>query len=69
MQEQIASAIKLEFAQANQVVYYGMSAALVIAFIVSLFHPGGRVTEEVIEVGGSGPDAPTANDPLPTGGH
>lgn len=69
VQEQIASAIKLDFAQANQVVYYGMSAALVIAFIVSLFHPGGRVTEEVIEVGGSGPDAPTANDPLPAGGH
>ena len=69
VQEQIASAIKLDFAQANQVVYYGMSAALVIAFIVSLFHPGGRVTEEVVEAGGSGPDAPESSDPLPAVGH
>jgi EmrB/QacA subfamily drug resistance transporter len=44
--EQIGSAIQLDFAQANQVVFYGMSVALVIAFVVALFHPGGMVTQE-----------------------
>ena len=55
VQEQIASAIKLDFAQANQVVFYGMSAALVVAFVVALLHPGGRVTEEKRDPTESGP--------------
>lgn len=53
--KQIESAIQLDFAQANQVVFYGMSAALVVAFIIALFHPGGRVTEEVRDPNESGP--------------
>lgn len=44
--EQIGAAIQLDFAEANQIVFYGMSAALVVAFIVSLFHPGGMVTQD-----------------------
>ena len=55
VQQQLASAIQLDFAQANQVVFYGMSAALVVAFVVALFHPGGRVTEEVRDPNESGP--------------
>lgn len=37
-------AIRMDFAQANQWVFYGMAIALVLAFICSLFHPGTRVT-------------------------
>ncbi len=47
--DQIGAAIQLDFAQANQVVFYGMSVALVLAFIVALFHPGGMVTQEAEE--------------------
>jgi EmrB/QacA subfamily drug resistance transporter len=53
--EQIGAAIRRDFAEANQVVFYGMSAALVVAFVVALFHPGGMVTHE-------------SNQKLPTAG-
>ena len=39
-------AIQHDFAEASQFVFYGMSLALVIALLVVLFHPGGRVTQE-----------------------
>ncbi len=39
-------AIRMDFAEANQWVFYGMAIALGIAFLVSLRHPGTRVTEE-----------------------
>ncbi len=55
VRQQIETAIQLDFAQANQVVFYGMSIALVVAFVISLFHPGGRVTEEVRDPNESGP--------------
>ncbi len=61
VQEQIKSAIQLDFAQANQVVFYGMSVALVVAFIVALFHPGGMITEEVLVPDESGPDSARAS--------
>ncbi|MFF3322223.1 MFS transporter [Streptomyces sp. NPDC002889] len=38
-------AIRLDFAQANQWVFYGMAIALGIAFLCSLLHPGTRVTQ------------------------
>lgn len=43
------SAVRMDFAEANQWVFYGMAVALGIAFLFSLRHPGGRVTEETPE--------------------
>ncbi|WP_328861040.1 MFS transporter [Streptomyces sp. NBC_00306] len=40
------NAIRMDFAEANQYVFYGMAIALAIAFVCSLLHPGTRVTEE-----------------------
>jgi len=51
----IARGIKLDYAEATQVVLWGMSIALVVAFVIALFHPGGRVTHETIEAGGPPP--------------
>ncbi|MFI1400074.1 MFS transporter [Streptomyces sp. NPDC020681] len=39
-------AVRMDFAEANQWVFYGMAIALGIAFLCSLWHPGTRVTEE-----------------------
>ncbi|MFJ4920889.1 MFS transporter [Streptomyces sp. NPDC088725] len=39
------NAIRTDFAEANRVVFYGMAAALALAFVCSLFHPGTRVTQ------------------------
>ncbi|GGJ89183.1 MFS transporter [Streptomyces camponoticapitis] len=36
--------IRMDFAEANRWVFYGMAIALALAFICSLFHPGTRVT-------------------------
>ncbi|WUJ32771.1 MFS transporter [Streptomyces sp. NBC_00388] len=44
--------IRLDFAEANRAVFYGMAGSLAIAFICSYFHPGTRVTSE------SGPPQP-----------
>ncbi|MFG2837840.1 MFS transporter [Streptomyces zaomyceticus] len=38
-------AIRMDFAEANQWVFYGMAIALAVAFLCSLAHPGTRVTE------------------------
>ncbi len=40
------NAIRMDFAEANQWVFYGMAIALGIAFLCSLRHPGTRVTDE-----------------------
>ncbi|MCT4357831.1 MFS transporter [Streptomyces sp. Je 1-79] len=37
-------AIRMDFAEANQWVFYGMAIALAIAFLCALAHPGTRVT-------------------------
>ncbi|MEU0690904.1 MFS transporter [Streptomyces uncialis] len=37
-------AIRTDFAEANQWVFYGMAAALALAFLCALAHPGTRVT-------------------------
>ncbi|MFK4596622.1 EmrB/QacA subfamily drug resistance transporter [Streptomyces pristinaespiralis] len=39
-------AIRMDFAEANQWVFYGMAVALAVAFLCALRHPGTRVTEE-----------------------
>jgi EmrB/QacA subfamily drug resistance transporter len=38
-------AIRLDFAEANQWVFYGMAIALALAFLCALWHPGTRVTD------------------------
>ncbi|MEU3793942.1 MFS transporter [Streptomyces fructofermentans] len=45
------STIRLDFAQANQWVFYGMAIALGIAFLCALMHPGTRVTEDASTTG------------------
>ncbi|NJQ07101.1 MFS transporter [Streptomyces lonarensis] len=40
-----AGAIRLDFAEANRWVFYGMAIAMALAFVCSWFHPGTRVTE------------------------
>ncbi|MFG3103547.1 MFS transporter [Streptomyces sp. NPDC048182] len=37
------AAVRLDFAEANRWVFYGMAVALAIAFLCARFHPGGRV--------------------------
>ncbi|WP_124271408.1 MFS transporter [Streptomyces sp. ADI96-02] len=39
-------AIRVDFAEANQWVFYGMAIALALAYLCSLRHPGTRVTQE-----------------------
>lgn len=39
-------AVRMDFAEANQWVFYGMAIALGIGFLCALRHPGTRVTEE-----------------------
>lgn len=50
-QEKITTAIETDYAQAIQLVLYGMAIMMVIAFICSFFHPGGRfeTPEEIAE--------------------
>jgi hypothetical protein len=38
------SAVRMDFAEANQWVFYGMAIALGIGFLCALRHPGGRAT-------------------------
>ncbi|MFD6990815.1 MFS transporter [Streptomyces sp. NPDC059943] len=51
-------AIRMDFAEANQWVFYGMAIALVLAFICSLFHPGTRVTGAPEPTGAPGSTGP-----------
>ncbi|MET7639293.1 MFS transporter [Streptomyces sp. NPDC005438] len=39
-------AIRMDFAEANQLVFYGMALALALAFLCAHLHPGTRVTSE-----------------------
>jgi EmrB/QacA subfamily drug resistance transporter len=42
----VFAGIPLDYAQASRVVFLGMAAALVISFVIALFHPGGKVVRE-----------------------
>jgi EmrB/QacA subfamily drug resistance transporter len=42
----VAHAFRVDFAQASHVVFNGMAVALAVAFIIALFHPGGKVIRE-----------------------
>jgi hypothetical protein len=39
------SAIRMDFAEANQWVFYGMAIALGIGFLCALRHPGGKAAD------------------------
>ena len=39
-------AVRMDFAEADQWVFYGTAVALGIGFLCALRHPGARVTEE-----------------------
>ncbi|MBP0459362.1 MFS transporter [Streptomyces montanisoli] len=53
-----AGSIRMDFAEANRVVFYCMAACLAVAFFVSLRHPGGRPAHLVPgEAAGAGPGA------------
>lgn len=46
LRDQIAAAIRMDYAEATRVVFWGMAGALVVALGFALFHPGGKVTAE-----------------------
>jgi EmrB/QacA subfamily drug resistance transporter len=46
LQRAISAAVKHDFALGMRAVLYGMAAALAVAFLVSLFHPGDRRTQD-----------------------
>lgn len=64
MQEQIMKALQGDFADAVQYVFYGMAVITALAFIVTLFHPGGKVEAQDALPGGRA----EAQDALPGGG-
>ncbi|GGZ57942.1 MFS transporter [Streptomyces inusitatus] len=43
---QTGHAVRMDFAEANQWVFYGMAIALAVAFLCALAHPGTRVTAD-----------------------
>ncbi|MCX4515850.1 MFS transporter [Streptomyces sp. NBC_01619] len=52
-------AIRVDFAEANQWVFYGMAIALGLAWLCAQFHPGTRVTPHTgADAGPSAPDGP-----------
>ena len=53
VQDQIGAAVANDFAVATQAVLIGMAIALVVSFLAALLHPGGRVTQERVEVDGA----------------
>ncbi|MEV8086487.1 MFS transporter [Streptomyces nigra] len=56
-----AGAIRMDFAEANQWVFYGMAIALGLAFLCALRHPGGRaVTPDEQEDEAAAPASPGA---------
>jgi len=46
-------AIQLDYAQTSKVVFLGMAAALVVALVAALFHPGGKVVREATATQGA----------------
>ncbi|MFJ5777020.1 MFS transporter [Streptomyces sp. NPDC093094] len=48
---EIVSAVRMDFAEANQWVFYGMAIALGIAFLVALRHPGGTAVTSAASTG------------------
>ncbi|MEU0132019.1 MFS transporter [Streptomyces sp. NPDC006289] len=56
-------AVRMDFAEANQWVFYGMAIALGVAFLCSLWHPGTRVTGDPHTAGGPDPETTADSDP------
>ncbi|MFF7048193.1 MFS transporter [Streptomyces griseorubiginosus] len=58
----LVSTVRMDFAEANQWVFYGMAVALGIAFLVALRHPGGTPAEAAADAG-----VPSAEDAAASG--
>ncbi|MCX4740718.1 MFS transporter [Streptomyces antibioticus] len=58
------SSIRMDFAEANQWVFYGMAIALGIGFLCALRHPGGAGTQTAADESANAP-APQAPSPSP----
>jgi hypothetical protein len=61
LRAKIGAAIANDYAVATQAVLIGMAIVLVVSLLVSLLHPGGRVTEERVEPEKSTVPAPGPN--------
>ncbi|MEU1278692.1 MFS transporter [Streptomyces sp. NPDC005805] len=57
------NAIRMDFAEANQWVFYGMAIMLAVAFLCALRHPGSRVTAD--SAAGSGAPGPSGTPEAP----
>ncbi|MFE6595138.1 hypothetical protein [Streptomyces sp. NPDC057781] len=44
-------AIRMDFAEANQWVFYGMAVALAVGYCCALRHPGGRAATDEDDTG------------------
>ncbi|MFE0379621.1 MFS transporter [Streptomyces inhibens] len=49
--QEVLDAVRLDFAQGNRTVFYGMAAALAAAFLCAHLHPGTRVTRTPPDAG------------------
>ncbi|MCT7355145.1 MFS transporter [Streptomyces sp. 15-116A] len=54
----VMTAVRMDFAEANQWVFYGMAIALGLAFLCALRHPGGRVETAPSSPEGIRPEVP-----------
>lgn len=58
------SAIRLDFAEANQWVFYGMAVALAVGYFCALRHPGGRAADVNSPAKEPGSRPPTSSGPV-----
>ncbi|MGW5788393.1 MFS transporter [Streptomyces sp. NPDC003757] len=58
------SAVRLDFAEANQYVFYGMAVALAVGYFCALRHPGGRVAGVDAAPGGPAPRSSAPPGPV-----
>jgi EmrB/QacA subfamily drug resistance transporter len=67
LQRAISAAVKHDFALGMRAVLYGMAAALAVALVVSLFHPGDRVrrTQDPQDAQTTPEPSPVADEPQP----
>lgn len=60
----LVSTVRMDFAEANQWVFYGMAVALGIAFLFALRHPGGTPAEATADGGVSSAEDAAASGAL-----
>ncbi|MET8855979.1 MFS transporter [Streptomyces sp. NPDC004579] len=65
---EVMSDVRMDFAEANQYVFYGMAIALAVGFFCALRHPGGRGGTEDSEGKAEGPADRTGQEKPPAAG-